>query len=293
MNGVDLNGASRELLPAVCSSCTWWQETPGAPGRPIRAEWEAEVDAEAGMFGRALLEGRAVLGWMQAAPAALVPRARRLPAGSPSTDAYLLTCAYFYDEQFLPGFQTLLQDLVAALKHRHAVALEAYGLRTPQPEERFMGYLREINLFNGHVLEGSGFSLVRTAGLVARYRLELAGENAALELELAEQRVDVCRMLPRAADNGDEIAVAAAVRAERKVHVQMPCAAHSALRFGRGTSSPPQFGQTLLIAAPHAGQNVHSYEQMTASPPGSRAAPQRSHASRISSAISSSPADRC
>jgi hypothetical protein len=173
VNGVDLNEASHELLPALCSSCTWWQETPGASEQLLRGEWEAEVDAEAGMFGRALLEGDAVLGWMQAAPGALVPRARRLPAGSPSSDAYLLTCAYFYDEQFLPGFQTLLQDLVAALKHRRAVALEAYGLRTPQPDERFMGYLREINLFNGHVLEGNGFALVRAAGLVARYRLEL------------------------------------------------------------------------------------------------------------------------
>jgi hypothetical protein len=173
VNGVDLNGASRELLPPVCSSCTWWQEPPSAPAPLLRGDWEAEVDAEAGMFGRALLEGDAVLGWMQAAPGALVPRARRLPAGAPSADAYLLTCAYFYDEQFLPGFQILLQDLVAALKHRRAVALEAYGLRTPQPDERFMGYLREINLFNGHVLEGNGFARLRTAGLVARYRLEL------------------------------------------------------------------------------------------------------------------------
>jgi hypothetical protein len=173
VNGVDLNGASRDLLPTVCSSCTWWQQSPGDPGPAPRGEWEAAVDAEAGMFGRALLEGRAVLGWMQAAPGALVPRAQRLPAGPPSVDAYLLTCAYFYDEQFLPGFQSLLQDLIAALKHRHVVALEAYGLRSPQPEERFMGYLREMNLFNGHVLEGSGFARVRSAGLVARYRLEL------------------------------------------------------------------------------------------------------------------------
>ena len=33
--------------------------------------------------------------------------------------------------------------------------------------------MRELNLFNAQVLEGSGFSRVRTAGHVGRYRLEL------------------------------------------------------------------------------------------------------------------------
>jgi hypothetical protein len=33
------------------------------------------------------------------------------------------------------------------------------------------------------------------------------------------------------------------VRAEREVHVQVADTGHGAL-FGRGTSSPPQFGQT-------------------------------------------------
>ncbi len=56
-------------------------------------------------------------------------------------------------------------------------------------------------------------------------RLELARESAALELELPQQRVDVRRVLTRAADDGDEVAVAAAVRAERQVHVQVACAA--------------------------------------------------------------------
>ncbi|HMK93468.1 MAG TPA: hypothetical protein VK576_10755 [Thermoleophilia bacterium] len=174
MSAVDLNGASRDLLPPACETCTWWQRDPTATGTdPDRTVWEAAVDAEAGLFGRALLEGDRVLGWMQTAPAALVPRARRLPPGPPAADTFLLTCAYFYDDQYLPGFQTLLQDLVAALKHRRVEALEAYGLRTPAPEQRFAGYLRELNLFNGHVLEGSGFARVRDAAAVSRYRLEL------------------------------------------------------------------------------------------------------------------------
>jgi hypothetical protein len=37
-------------------------------------------------------------------------------------------------------------------------------------------------------------------------------------------------------------------------------------RFGRLTSSPPQFGQTFFIPAAHLSQKVHSYEQIIAMP---------------------------
>ena len=85
-------------------------------------------------------------------------------------------------------------------------------------------------------------------------RLELRREQRALELELPEQRVDVRPVLLAAADDGDEVAVPAAVRAERQVHVEVPRAAHDAIRLGRATSSPPQFGQTpsMLVGARHA-----------------------------------------
>ena len=58
------------------------------------------------------------------------------------------------------------------------------------------------------------------------HRLELAGERAVLQFELAQQRVDVGAVLPGPADDGDEVAVAAAVRAERQVHVEVARAAH-------------------------------------------------------------------
>jgi len=123
------------------------------------------------MFGRALLDGADVLGWMQAAPAALVRRG--LPGGPPSPDSYLLACAFFYDEQFLAGFQMLLQDLIAAVKLRRVEASKPTRCATRRPTCRFTGYLRDLNLFNAHVLEGCGFSRVRAAGGVGRYRLEL------------------------------------------------------------------------------------------------------------------------
>ena len=95
-------------------------------------------------------------------------------AGPPTGDAYLLTCCYFYDEEYLNGFQLLLQEIEASLKHRRVVALEAFAACSSPPEDRFRGYLRESNLFNREVLEGNGFRPVRRAGHVARYRLDLA-----------------------------------------------------------------------------------------------------------------------
>ena len=193
MRVVDVTPASREVLPPVCRSCAWWQ-TPvtrraaGAAGRrtgqvgdgpapdpaSVRAEWEGRVTDAADTFGKALVDDEAVLGWMQAAPAPLVPRAKGLPAGPPSADAWLITCVYLYDEEYLQGFQRLLNELQADLKRREVVALEAFALCATLPEDRFRGYVREVNLFNHETLEGSGFRPVRLVGDVVRYRLELA-----------------------------------------------------------------------------------------------------------------------
>ena len=58
-------------------------------------------------------------------------------------------------------------------------------------------------------------------------------EQVPLERELREQRVDVRAVLvARAAENGDEVAVAAPVRAERQVHVEV-------LRERRSPVQPP------------------------------------------------------
>jgi hypothetical protein len=195
----------------------------------------------------------------------------------------------------LEHLQQLRPEALRAERHaRHA--------RTAQGERELGGHRLGIRL-DRHLRRRRqcveqpheiGQSGERRRAAAQEDRLEPAGKRAALELQLPQQRVDVCGVLPRAADDGDEVAVAAPVRAERQVHVQVACAAaHPALRLGRATSSPPQFGHTLFISAPHAVQNVHSYEQIRASPPGSSAVPQRSHSPRISSAISSFPAGRC
>jgi hypothetical protein len=62
-----------------------------------------------------------------------------------------------------------------------------------------------------------------------------------------------------ATDDRHEVAVTAAVDAEREMDVHVPRAAHEAsTRFGRATSSPPQFGHTCDISSAHERQKVHS-----------------------------------
>jgi hypothetical protein len=169
---LDLTAATRDLMAPVCRDCIWWQSA--RPDAPVsRPSWERETEDEAGFFGRALVDGDDVIGWLQAAPERMTTRARTLPAGPPSPDAWLLLCAYFYDEEYLAGFQRLLLDVEAALKLRCVPAIEAFALRRSGADDRFRGYLREVNLFNAEVLEGGGFRTVARCGDVARYRLDL------------------------------------------------------------------------------------------------------------------------
>lgn len=102
----------------------------------------------------------------------------------------MLTCSYFYDEQYLRGFHYLLQEIEASLKHRRVAALEAFALRCHAPAEPFRGYLRERNLFQCDVLEGSGFRPVKAKGEVSRYRLDLATAVALPGRSMVWERVD-------------------------------------------------------------------------------------------------------
>ncbi len=175
MRSVDLTAADGGLLAPCCAGCAWWLTAPGAVADPgLRRRWEQKTEAEFGCFGRVLVEGDAVIGWMQVAPSHLIARARHLPAGPPSPDACLLTCAYFRDEGHLHGFRLLLQEVEAALRHRRVPALEAFGIDRAPAGASSRGYLRRLNLFNPDVLEGAGFQRVQRKGPVVRFRLDLA-----------------------------------------------------------------------------------------------------------------------
>ncbi len=59
-----------------------------------------------------------------------------------------------------------------------------------------------------------------------KHRFDVVCQHVALLLELGEQRIDVGAVLPRSPDHRDEVAVPAAVRAERQVNVEMADRAH-------------------------------------------------------------------
>src|SRR5207253_7231475 len=76
-------------------------------------------------------------------------------------------------------------------------------------------------------------------------RLQLWREQLALELQLRQQRVDVRRVLSVPSDDGDEVAVAAPMRAERQMDVEVtghffsPSRLRTARKASCGTSTIP------------------------------------------------------
>ena len=190
VRAVDLNTGTRDLLAPVLQRLHLVADPARAPpaGMQTRPTGSARSRARPGFFGRALLDGRRGhrLDARRRRPAGA---ARPPPAGRPAVaDAYVLTCSYFYDEEYLRGFQFLLQELEASLKHRRVAALEAFGLRRKGQADPFRGYIRELNLFHPEVLEGSGFRQVQVKGEVARYRLDLATLVASARRSVAWER---------------------------------------------------------------------------------------------------------
>src|SRR5205809_566797 len=88
--------ASPTTTVASPSSCAWRQSRAGKPAEKRR--WIEKAETEWGAWGTVYYDadGR-LLGSMQYGPADLFPRAAELPAGPPSSDAVLVTCAYLVD----------------------------------------------------------------------------------------------------------------------------------------------------------------------------------------------------
>src|SRR5207247_8609555 len=70
-----------------------------------------------------------VLGSMQYGPAELFPRAAELPAGPPSQDAVLVTCAYLVETSSPWVMQSLCLAAIGDARDRGAKALEPVACR--------------------------------------------------------------------------------------------------------------------------------------------------------------------
>ena len=175
-----LTGATLETAPTVCQTCVWWQ-TRGR--REVdKDRWMERVELGFGAFGTVYYDGDGrVLGSMQYGPSSLFPRAADLPAGPPSDDAVLVTCAYLVDRSSPWVLQSLFLAAIGEAKDRGASALETFAYRYPEGESDYERFLVHRTVFPHDFLADFGFRPIRTSGPVDLARLELGGLVPVLE----------------------------------------------------------------------------------------------------------------
>jgi hypothetical protein len=169
-----LTGATLRSAPSVCQSCVWWQSR---SGRTIeKRRWIERVEDEWGAWGTIYEDeqGR-ILGSMQYGPSPLFPRAAGLPAGPPSADAVLVTCAYLVDPASPWVMQSLFLAAIGEARDKGARALETFGYRYPEGESNYERFLVHRTVFPRDFLSDFGFLTVRSQGRAELCRLELGG----------------------------------------------------------------------------------------------------------------------
>jgi hypothetical protein len=169
-----LTGATLPTAPTVCHECVWWQ---ARAGRSLeKRRWIERAEEEWGAWGTVYYDddGR-LLGSMQYGAAELFPRAKELPAGPPSEDAVLITCAYLVD----PGKPWVMQSLFLAAigdaRDKGARGLEAFAYDYGEGESSFERFHVHKTIFPRDFLSDFGFITVRAHGRVELVRLELGG----------------------------------------------------------------------------------------------------------------------
>ena len=169
-----------ETAPSVCHECIWWQTV----GRRTidKDRWMERVELEYGAFGTVYYDGDGrVLGSMQYGPSAAFPRADELPAGPPSDDAMLVTCAYLVDVSSPWVLQSLFLAAIGEARDRGAGCLEAFSYRYPEGETSYERFRVHRTVFPQDFLADFGFEVVRSAGRVGLSRLELGGLQPVME----------------------------------------------------------------------------------------------------------------
>jgi hypothetical protein len=174
-----LTGATLERAPSVCHECVWWQSR--GTREPDKSRWIERAEEGWGAWGALYVDDGRTLGSMQYGPAALFPRAADLPAGPPSDDAVLITCAYLVAGAAPWVEQSLFLAAIGDARDRGAGALEAFAYRYPEGESRYERFLVHRTVFPRDFLGDLGFFTVRSQGNVELARLELGGLQPVLE----------------------------------------------------------------------------------------------------------------
>ena len=185
-----LTGATLPTAPQVCHDCVWWQTRAGRDADKRR--WIEKTEKDFGVWGQVYYDDDGtLLGSMQYGPAAFFPRAEELPAGPPSDDAMLVTCAYLVDRSRPWVLQSLFLAAIGDARDRGAKALETFAYHYPEGESAYERFRVHRTVFPSDFLADFGFISVRTQGRVALARLELGGLVPVLE----GRRADVMRRL--------------------------------------------------------------------------------------------------
>jgi len=144
--------------------------------------WMERTELEFGSFGTVYYDGDGrVLGSMQYGPPGGFPRAYELPAGPPSDDAMLVTCAYLVSETSPWVLQSLFLAAIGEARERGAGAIEAFAYRYPEGESAYERFHVHKTIFPADFLGDFGFRIVRSSGRVGLARLELGGLVPAME----------------------------------------------------------------------------------------------------------------
>ena len=169
-----MTGATLPSAPTVCHDCVFWQSKPGK--RTSKRKWIEKTEDEWGAWGTIYIDddGR-VLGSMQYGPSDAFPRAAELPAGPPSEDAVLVTCAYLVEGSAQWVMQSLFLSAIADVRERGGKALEAFAYRYAEGESAQERFLVHRTVFPSDFLGDFGFRTVRRLGRVELARLELGG----------------------------------------------------------------------------------------------------------------------
>jgi hypothetical protein len=141
-----------------------------------------KVELDFGAFGTIYYDGDGhVLGSMQYGPPGAFPRAHELPAGPPSDDAMLVTCAYLVDQSSPWVLQSLFLAAIGEARDRGARGLEAFSYRYPEGESSYERFRVHKTVFPQDFLADFGFQVMRAAGRVGLSRLELGGLQPVVE----------------------------------------------------------------------------------------------------------------
>jgi hypothetical protein len=169
-----LTGVTLQDAPLACHECIWWQTR---EGRSLdKRKWIERAETDWGPWGTVYYDadGR-VLGSMQYGPAELFPRAAELPAGPPSDDAVLVTCAYLVEQSSPWVMQSLFLAAIGDARDRGAKALETFSYRYREGESQYERFQVHKTIFPADFLADFGFRAIRSAGFVELARLEFGG----------------------------------------------------------------------------------------------------------------------